>query len=164
VQEKKKKGSKCVVQVKDNLCIISDITTGKPKQFAFDYCYWSVNNDGFKSQEDVFGDLGIFYVDNAFKGFNSSVFAYGQTGSGKTYTMLGTAKHPGLIPRGCEELFRRVEQDYANADTQIEIEASYLEVYMDKIFDLLAAPDPKKRKRKTSKIAYSFSSKKRNIC
>ncbi|ETO26503.1 hypothetical protein RFI_10634 [Reticulomyxa filosa] len=28
---------------------------------------------------------------------------------------------------------------------KIEVEASYLEIYMDRIFDLLAAPDPKKK-------------------
>ena len=64
--------------------------------------------------------------------------------------MLGTAKSPGLIPRGCEELFRRIEQDYAD-NIQIEIEATYLEVYMDQIFDLLSEPETAKKKKKSNK-------------
>lgn len=28
-------------------------------------------------------------IDDAFEGYNGSVFAYGQTGAGKTYTMMG---------------------------------------------------------------------------
>ena len=68
--------------------------------------------------------------------------------------MLGTAKNPGLIPRGCEEIFRRIEQDYSD-NIQIEIEASYLEVYMDQIFDLLANPDEKKKKKKTKYVYHT---------
>ena len=66
------------------------------KNFAFDYSYWSfdgfkVESDGyfspepgsrFADQKKVFNDLGVGILDNAFKGYNASLFAYGQTGSG----------------------------------------------------------------------------------
>jgi hypothetical protein len=67
------------------------------KRFAFDYSYWSF--DGFKvepngylspepgsrycDQKRIFDDLGIGILNNAFDGYNASIFAYGQTGSGK---------------------------------------------------------------------------------
>ena len=37
----------------------------------------------------VFNDLGRSVLDNAWKGFNASLFAYGQTGSGKSYSVFG---------------------------------------------------------------------------
>ena len=37
----------------------------------------------------MFNDLGRSVLDNAWKGFNASLFAYGQTGSGKSYSVFG---------------------------------------------------------------------------
>jgi kinesin family protein 16B len=42
------------------------------------------------TQSQVFTDLGLDVVKNAFDGYNVCVFAYGQTGSGKTHTMMGS--------------------------------------------------------------------------
>ena len=66
------------------------------RNFAFDYSYWSfdgykVEADGYFSPEEgskyadqkkLFDDLGVGILNNAFNGFNCSLFAYGQTGSG----------------------------------------------------------------------------------
>ena len=51
-------------------CTIWNEAKQKKKTFNFDYCYWSVNNDGqgFTKQEDIFTDLGHLFVDDAFKG------------------------------------------------------------------------------------------------
>ncbi len=74
----KRKGSKlCVSMPNKNSCMIWSEAKQKKKTFHFDYCYWSHNNEqlqGFTKQSDVFADLGHLYVDNAFKGYNSSVF------------------------------------------------------------------------------------------
>lgn len=43
----------------------------------------------YASQQKVFDDLGRGVLQNAFEGFNCSLFAYGQTGSGKSYSMVG---------------------------------------------------------------------------
>ena len=45
----------------------------------------------------VFNDLGKGVLDNAWKGFNCSLFAYGQTGSGKSYSMVGNKENKGEI-------------------------------------------------------------------
>lgn len=43
----------------------------------------------------MFNDLGKGVLDNAWKGFNCSLFAYGQTGSGKSYSMVGNKENKG---------------------------------------------------------------------
>ena len=48
-------------------------------------------------QKKVFDDLGRGVLDNAWKGYNCSLFAYGQTGSGKSYSIVGTKKNKGKI-------------------------------------------------------------------
>eukprot|EP01060_Flectonema_neradi_P030151 TRINITY_DN430_c1_g2_i1.p1 TRINITY_DN430_c1_g2~~TRINITY_DN430_c1_g2_i1.p1 ORF type:complete len:1263 (+),score=360.11 TRINITY_DN430_c1_g2_i1:84-3872(+) len=115
--------------------------------FSFDHCFWS--NDihdpevPYSSQEQVYERLGAPVVENALKGFNSSVIAYGQTGSGKSYSIFGRkdsdqAEDEGLIPRVCKELFRRVEaKSEEQPDVTYRITASMIEVYMEKVYDLL---------------------------
>jgi kinesin family protein 1 len=73
------------------------------------------SDPNYADQDSIFQDLGMFVLDNAFKGYNCSVFAYGQTGAGKSYTMMGTGavlsaklgSAIGLIPRICKALFDR---------------------------------------------------------
>ncbi|KAK6178426.1 hypothetical protein SNE40_013218 [Patella caerulea] len=101
----KDRHAKCIIKMHDNMTMIMNPDTPNegPKKFTFDYSYWS--HDGFKenangilekdgntnyaSQQDVFDNLGQRVLDNAFEGYNCSLFAYGQTGSGKSYSMVG---------------------------------------------------------------------------
>ncbi|XP_012504588.1 PREDICTED: stAR-related lipid transfer protein 9 [Propithecus coquereli] len=84
----------------------------------------------------VFQDLGMEVLSGAAKGYNICLFAYGQTGSGKTYTMLGTPASVGLTPRICEGLFVR-EEDYASLPSSCRIKVSFLEIYNERVRDLL---------------------------
>ena len=92
------------------------LLTGKMnKNYSFDHCFWSIdpNNPKFASQEAVFNALGGNFLKNSFEGYNGCVLAYGQTGSGKSYTMMGPPQgeeQRGLIPRLCDSLFSRMEQ------------------------------------------------------
>nr|XP_061843400.1 kinesin-like protein KIF13B [Nerophis lumbriciformis] len=95
--------------------------------------------DKFAGQEVVFQCLGESLLDNAFMGYNACIFAYGQTGSGKSYTMMGSAEQPGLIPRLCSSLFSRTVQE-AREGESFTVEVSYMEIYNEKVRDLL---DPK---------------------
>ncbi|KAJ9470553.1 Kinesin-like protein K39 [Diplonema papillatum] len=136
----------------DELCVrMSSATTSLKyhrgtQTYSFDHCFWSINNheetEGlapYASQEDVYSTLGVPVIDNALKGFNSSIIAYGQTGSGKSYSIfgpkrsIGTAEE-GLIPRICHELFRRVGDQ---KDVRYKVTASMIEVYMENVHDLL---------------------------
>jgi kinesin family protein 5 len=85
-----------------------------------------------------FGVKGI--VQDVMAGFNGTLFCYGQTGSGKTYTMMGTdidsPEGKGLIPRITQQIFASI----ASADAAVEytVKVSYMEIYMERIRDLLA--------------------------
>ncbi|XP_003368409.1 conserved hypothetical protein, partial [Trichinella spiralis] len=96
-----------------------------------------------------FNDVGHDLLDDVFMGYNACIFAYGQTevlrkyfkrtiyiiGSGKSYTMMGTKEQPGLIPRLCIELFRRIDEH--RQDVTFKVEVSYFEIYNEKVRDLL---------------------------
>ena len=106
----------------------------KPHNFTFDHAYWSHDpgDNHFVTQDKVFTDLGEDVVEQAFAGYNMCVFAYGQTGSGKTYTMMGSEGDRGLIPRICETMFERMVEG-----TKYRVEVSYLEIYNERVKDLL---------------------------
>ncbi|KAL6477894.1 hypothetical protein MHYP_G00137290 [Metynnis hypsauchen] len=113
-------------------------------EFGFDYCYWSVNPEApnYASQEEVFHDLGVSVLAGAAEGYNICLFAYGQTGSGKTYTMMGTPDSTGLTPRICQGLF---QSDMDSPDGQnCRVEISFLEIYNERVRDLLRGNDQKK--------------------
>ena len=114
-----------------------------PKAFTFDNCFDSLDPSSpqFAGQGAVFAAVGEDILDNAFKGYNACIFAYGQTGSGKSYTMMGAGDQPGIIPRLCVSLFERVAAT-ATASTaatasEAKVEVSYMEIYNEKVFDLL---------------------------
>ena len=78
----------------------------------------------------------------AFEGYNGTIFAYGQTGSGKTWTIQGTAAQPGILPRAFARLFCGISQHCAkNPQQTILVRCSYLEVYNERVLDLLAGID-----------------------
>ncbi|NWQ82030.1 KI13B protein, partial [Columbina picui] len=110
--------------------------------FAYDHCFWSMDEsvkEKYAGQDVVFKCLGENILQNAFEGYNACIFAYGQTGSGKSYTMMGTADQPGLIPRLCSGLFERAQKE-ENEEQSFKVEVSYMEIYNEKVRDLL---DPK---------------------
>ena len=115
----------------------------EPKSFAFDHCFNSLdpNDPQHVSQEKVFNCLGKDILANAFLGYNACIFAYGQTGSGKSYTMMGTSSHEqmeaGIIPRLSNSLFERIAAERNNPACQAKVEVSYMEIYNEKVFDLL---------------------------
>lgn len=89
------------------------------------------------SQAEVFRLLGRDLVRDALLGFNCSIFAYGQTSSGKSHTMSGGNFDPGLIPRVCQCIFRGVRALAEGSGALARVEASYFEIYNEKVFDLL---------------------------
>ena len=60
-------------------------------------------------------------------------------GSGKSYTMMGTLEEKGIIPRLCDSLFERIGR-LGDEATSFKVEVSYMEIYNEKVHDLL---DPK---------------------
>ncbi|KAG6586262.1 Kinesin-like protein KIN-14S, partial [Cucurbita argyrosperma subsp. sororia] len=100
------------------------------KQFKFDHVFKT--KDG---QETVFGQAKPV-VASVMDGYNVCIFAYGQTGTGKTFTMEGTPENRGVNYRTLKELFKISEE--RDGVMKYELYVSMLEVYNEKIRDLLA--------------------------
>ncbi|KAF1747585.1 hypothetical protein GCK72_024050 [Caenorhabditis remanei] len=135
--------TKSVVKIHKEQCILNHPVEEKnSKTFTFDHSFCSTDprSYDFASQETVCYHLGSGVVENAFSGYNACIFAYGQTGSGKSYTMMGTPDQPGIIPRVCNDIFTRIHET-SNATLSFKIEVSYMEIYNERVRDLL---DPKK--------------------
>jgi centromeric protein E len=73
------------------------------------------------------------------EGYNGTVFAYGMTGTGKTFSMQGTANQPGTIPLAITDIFSYIRE---NPEREFLLRVSYLEIYNEKIFDLLNQSTP----------------------
>ena len=70
-------------------------------------------------------------------GYHGTVFAYGMTGTGKTFSMQGTATSPGVIPLAITDIFSYIRE---TPHREFLLRVSYLEIYNEKIHDLLAPP------------------------
>ncbi|XP_077990731.1 kinesin-like protein KIF13A [Glandiceps talaboti] len=142
-------GTKCCIDMDGHQTILFPANSKgadrkSPKTFAFDNCLWSCDESkrkNYAGQEEVFKCIGTDILENAFEGYNACIFAYGQTGSGKSYTMMGThkTKEKGLIPRLCDCLFDYIAKN-EDITLQFKVEVSYMEIYNEKVRDLL---DPK---------------------
>ncbi len=99
------------------------------------------------TQEIVYEKTAKDVIPTLLDGFNASVFAYGQTSAGKTFTMLGDRlKGEGVMVRAMKDLFVALEEQKASRGAAMAagrtvdyaLTFSYLEVYNEMIFDLLA--------------------------
>ncbi|KAM3602434.1 uncharacterized protein V6R79_004054 [Siganus canaliculatus] len=110
--------------------------TEPQKTFTFDAVY-----DANSKQRDLYDESVRPLIDSVLAGFNGTIFAYGQTGTGKTYTMQGAWMDPekrGVIPNAFDHIFTHISR--SQSDRQYLVRASYLEIYLEEVRDLL---DPK---------------------
>eukprot|EP01062_Namystynia_karyoxenos_P054464 TRINITY_DN4485_c5_g1_i1.p1 TRINITY_DN4485_c5_g1~~TRINITY_DN4485_c5_g1_i1.p1 ORF type:complete len:897 (+),score=292.66 TRINITY_DN4485_c5_g1_i1:79-2691(+) len=119
-------------------------TPAHPDLTGFDVVF-----DGAQ-QCDVHQRIGAGLCGESFEGYNCCVFAYGSSGSGKTFTIQGLpgaglpAKAPhdrereGLLPRIMRQLLSdRAQRLAKDTSLQVEIRLSLLEIYNERIRDLL---------------------------
>eukprot|EP00105_Crassostrea_gigas_P042661 XP_019926809.1 PREDICTED: kinesin-like protein KIF28P isoform X16 [Crassostrea gigas] len=157
-QREKDRSAKLIIKMQGQMTTIANPETPneEPKSFSFDYSYWS--HDGFQEKSDgvlepaggssyasqrrVFEDLGQGVLDNAFEGYNCSLFAYGQTGSGKSYSMVGYGQNKGIVPITCDEMFKTMDKN-ADPNKRFEVTFSMLEIYNEQVRDLLSKDNPK---------------------
>uniref|UniRef100_A0A915ECR4 Kinesin motor domain-containing protein n=1 Tax=Ditylenchus dipsaci TaxID=166011 RepID=A0A915ECR4_9BILA len=97
------------------------------------------------SQQDVYEKMGQEMLNKFLDGTNICIFAYGQTGSGKTHSILGNSSEPGLLPRFCTELFssnhinkENIENIRNTSESLFSVKVSFYELYLEKVYDLLA--------------------------
>eukprot|EP00040_Diaphanoeca_grandis_P005617 m.33711 g.33711 ORF g.33711 m.33711 type:complete len:1456 (-) comp16859_c1_seq1:91-4458(-) len=136
-REKDRK-AKLIIQMKGKTTEIVAPLTGKKNTFNFDFSHWTHDpkDETFIDQEKCYQDIGLDMLGAAYEGYNCCIFAYGQTGSGKSYTMMGAEGAPGVIPRVCAELFRRIDSNTDKA-MSYAVEVGYFEIYNEKVRDLL---------------------------
>lgn len=117
----------------DDTCVLE--SRDAQGTFTFDRVF-----DMSCKQADIF-DFSIRpTVDDILNGYNGTVFAYGQTGAGKSYTMMGTSiddeANRGVIPRIVDQIFASIMSSPSTIEYTVRV--SYMEIYMEKIRDLLA--------------------------
>ncbi|KAJ9157893.1 Kinesin-like protein [Pleurostoma richardsiae] len=101
-----------------------------------DYFYDNV----FSTHDDnsrVYDHIAKRLVRRVMEGYHGTVFAYGMTGTGKTFSMQGTASSPGVIPLAITDIFSYIRE---TPSREFLLRVSYLEIYNEKIHDLLSMP------------------------
>ncbi|EDO39270.1 predicted protein [Nematostella vectensis] len=124
---------RCVRAVDSKSLEVWNWRNGSSIQYQFDGFF----NDQ-STQEEIYRFSISPVMQYVLLGENTSVFAYGPTGAGKTHTMLGTADEPGVIPRSVCNIFKAIQTEKAKSPSwNFEITFSYLEIYQEKVNDLL---------------------------
>ncbi|KAJ5372113.1 hypothetical protein N7517_004119 [Penicillium concentricum] len=106
------------------------------------YCPFGTNRGAdnvFNPQENnakVYDSAAKRLVRRVMEGYHGTVFAYGMTGTGKTFSMQGTATSPGVIPLAITDIFSFIRE---TPHREFLLRVSYLEIYNEKINDLLSA-------------------------
>lgn len=90
--------------------------------------------------QQLYKKVGPDLADQLYPGFNAFIFVFGQKGSQKTYTMNCSSLDVGVIPRILNEIvlssiIAMMELISSN------ISMTFMEIYIEKIKDLLALVD-----------------------
>ncbi|AMD22637.1 HHL133Wp [Eremothecium sinecaudum] len=125
--------------------VVMNPTMSNHRTYSFDQVFGAESD-----QETVFEKVAKSYLYEMIRGYNCTLFAYGQTGTGKTYTMSGDievmgassedpnhvllSENAGIIPRVLVELFQILQ----NESQDYSVKVSFLELYNEKLRDLLA--------------------------
>ncbi|KAL4781152.1 kinesin motor domain-containing protein [Aspergillus varians] len=100
-----------------------------------DYYYDNVFS-AIENNARVYDSAAKRLVRRVMEGYHGTVFAYGMTGTGKTFSMQGTATSPGVIPLAITDIFSFIRE---TPHREFLLRVSYLEIYNEKIHDLLSA-------------------------
>ena len=143
-------GSERMIKIQDeNNVSVRSNESKQVNKFKFDRIFAEDS-----TQERVYQIVGKPLVDEILEGYNATIFAYGQSSSGKTTTMTGYSqlvdnsellarddvvlwKYPkdmGIVPRLIQELFDTIK---LKQGFEFSIQMSYVEIYLEKIRDLL---------------------------
>ncbi|KAJ3370899.1 hypothetical protein HDU91_005772 [Kappamyces sp. JEL0680] len=112
----------------------------REKIFEFDHVFGETAD-----QQTIFDRCVRDQIESVLEGFNATVFCYGATGvgtaaadrqAGKTYTMMGNDPRDGIMGLTLKSLFSRIAA-IKDPDGSYKVSISYLEIYNEKIRDLL---------------------------
>ncbi|ADM12691.1 kinesin-like DNA-binding protein [Encephalitozoon intestinalis ATCC 50506] len=116
------KPGKSILKYTDRTVLVSK-ECGETVKYEFDGVF------GPSSTQDQVFERFRCIVPKLIKGHNQTLFCYGSTGAGKTHTMVGHSKSHGLMYNLVKDVL-----------THGGFLVSYMEIYNEKIYDLL---DPK---------------------
>ncbi|KAL9356167.1 hypothetical protein Peur_049420 [Populus x canadensis] len=127
----------------DSICISSIDSESFIFKDEKDECTYSFDKVFYEEsmQADVYEFFALPIVKDAVKGVNGTIITYGQTGAGKTYSVEGPSilecdvQKKGLLPRVVDGLFECIKS--ADESTKYTIKLSMVEIYMEKVRDLL---------------------------
>ncbi|XP_063621934.1 kinesin-like protein KIF20B [Cydia splendana] len=102
-------------EVRSDQCLITSVDTATAghgrrtqhnvcKMYSFSHIFGPDANQNEIFEHVVKGNLRKLPDGHSF-----TLLTYGASGSGKTYTLMGTVKAPGLVPRSLEYVFKVVE-------------------------------------------------------
>ncbi|OWZ20020.1 Kinesin [Phytophthora megakarya] len=132
--EQKHQAVECVRLEDDTAAHVHSEARGvSDASFTFDQVFGTQS-----SQLHVYEATAKPLVESALRGYNCTCFVYGQTGSGKTFSMEGVPgdkDYEGIIPRVMSDIFGGIQN--MQADLEFIVRVSYVEIYMEKIRDLL---------------------------
>lgn len=114
--------------VTDGKQSISGFPSSGRDVFSFDRVF-----DDSCSTRDVYETMAKDIVRSSLDGINGTILAYGQTSTGKTHTMMGN--NDGVIPLAINHIFELLSS--RSTETEYLLRVSYLEIYAEKLFDLL---------------------------
>lgn len=100
------------------------------RDYVFD-SFWP----GETSQESVFENVARPIVDRVLDGYMGTICCYGASGCGKSYTIFGEKGSEGILPRAMAYLLNA--KTLRTNTKEITFVASFLEIYLDKVYDLL---------------------------
>jgi len=106
--------------------------TGNTHDFEFDRLF-----PPKCSNQRMYNVLRRQWFPSLVGGMSVGIIPYGVTGSGKSYTVHGTREDPGIAPLFCQEVFHRLETNYGGKDFSTKIRIAFLEIYENKVVDLL---------------------------
>ncbi|ENN72631.1 hypothetical protein YQE_10729, partial [Dendroctonus ponderosae] len=92
-------------------------------------------------------------VDQALSGYNGTIFAYGQSGTGKTFTILGKSEDRelrGIVPNMFSHILTQIS--LAKSSTSYLVTITFLEIYNEKIRDLLSPSNRKLEVRESPEL------------
>lgn len=126
-------------------CVLADaeartVSASSLSPWSFDSVF-----AGSADQETIFDGVGRPFVSRVLSGYNCTILTYGQTGSGKTYTTIGpsTSDGEGLAPRAMRQFLREMQQ-MDQTQFAVRLTASFIEVYQERLRDLLLPQNTRK--------------------
>ena len=134
----------------ESISLKFDSRNKQPQSFGFDKVC-----DGLMDQRTFYQAIGVKgMIRQVVNGYHGTIFAYGQTGAGKTYTMEGykymksdkgtfepqieqamATNNVGLVQRCTRQLMKSLSK--RTGDRRLTVNISFLQLYNEKIYDLL---------------------------